>query len=58
MSQSYSRCEPRIYIAADNRRNGVVGNTGRKMPSIPKANDILPKTIYRNFIQYFFEVQR
>ena len=45
MSQSYSRCEPRIYIAADNRRNGVVGNTGRKMPSIPNASDKEPRTV-------------
>ena len=54
MSQSYSLCEPRTYIAADKRRNGVVGNTGRKMPNIPNASDRLPKTVYRIFIRYFF----
>ena len=50
MSQSYSLCELRIYRAAESRRNGVVGSTGRKTPIMPNASDTLPKIARRIFI--------
>ena len=50
MSHPYNLCELRIYKAAESRRNGVVGRTGRKMPIIPSANDTLPMIAKRYLI--------
>ena len=36
------------------RRNGVVGNTGRKMPRMPNPNDINPNAASRYFISSIF----
>ena len=41
--------EPRNHKILDNKRNGVVGNKGRKIPITPKHREILPKTIYMTF---------
>ena len=54
MSQSYSLCELRMYIAAASNRNGVVGSTGRKTPIMPNTSDTLPKNAKRNFIVFIF----
>ena len=48
-SHLYSRGEPRNHKILDNKRNGVVGNKGRKIPITPKHREILPKTIYMTF---------
>ena len=51
MSQSYSLLELRRYSAAESSRKGVVGSTGRNMPTTPSASDRLPKKAKRYFIQ-------
>jgi hypothetical protein len=46
----YSRCELRANKKADNSKNGVVGNKGKKIPKIPSANERKPKEINTYFI--------
>ena len=50
MSHSYNLCELRIYKAAESRRNGVVGRTGREMPIMPNASETLPRIANRNLL--------
>ena len=38
------------YRAAVSNRKGVVGNNGKKIPRMPSAKEMLPKTIQRVFI--------
>ena len=52
----YSLAELRMYRAADSKRNGVVGSTGRNIPDTPNTNDRLPNRINKYFtilIAYF-----
>ena len=52
-SQLYSLAELRMYRAADSKRNGVVGSTGRNIPDTPNTNDRLPNRTNRYFtVQY------
>lgn len=46
----YNFGELRKYSAADKSRNGVVGNTGTKIPIMPKTQDSVPTAtkIYLN----------
>ena len=37
-------------MAALSNKNGVVGNTGRKIPSIPRPNEIQPNIVSNHFI--------
>ena len=41
-SQSYARGELRKNKAADNNKNGVVGNMGRKIPITPNISERKP----------------
>ena len=53
LPQLYSLAELRMYRAADSKRNGVVGSTGRNIPDTPNTNDRLPNRINRYFtVQY------
>lgn len=45
MSQRYKRLEPLRYKAAVKSRNGVVGNTGKNIPRIPKTSETVPMNI-------------
>ena len=49
-SQSYARGELRKNRAADNSRNGVVGNMGRKIPITPSIKDKEPMNKYIYFM--------
>lgn len=50
ISQSYKHLLPRRNSAADKRRSGVVGNTGRKIPRTPNPSDKSPRIVSNNFI--------
>ncbi len=45
ISQLYSFLFPFKNKVAANRRNGVVGNTGRKVPAIPRPSDKIPNIV-------------
>ena len=52
MSFSYKLLELLKKQAADNNKNGVVGNKGTKIPIIPNVNDNKPNIV--NIIFIFF----
>lgn len=49
INHSYKRGELRANKNADKSKNGVVGNKGKKIPTIPKAILIKPKITYNIF---------
>ena len=53
MSQLYNLFELFIKSPADNKRNGVVGNKGKKIPNIPNPKDIRPIITRRYFTTLF-----
>ena len=55
MSFSYKLLELLKKQAADNNKNGVVGNKGTKIPIIPNVNDNKPNIVHIIFI--FFSRQ-
>ena len=55
MSFSYKLLELLKKQAADNNKNGVVGNKGTKIPIIPNVNDNKPNIV--NIIFIFFSSQ-
>ena len=53
MSLSYKLLELLKKQAADNNKNGVVGNKGTKIPIIPNVNDNKPNIVNIIFIFEF-----
>ena len=56
MSFSYKHLELLKKQAADNNKNGVVGNKGTKIPIIPTVNDNKPNIVNIIFIFFSNEV--
>ena len=57
MSFSYKLLELLKKQAADNNKNGVVGNKGTKIPIIPNVNDNKPNIVNIIFIFLVVKVQ-
>ena len=57
MSLSYKLLELLKKQAADNNKNGVVGNKGTKIPIIPNVNDNKPNIVNIIFIFLVVKVQ-
>ena len=57
MSFSYKHLELLKKQAADNNKNGVVGNKGTKIPIIPNINDNKPNIVNIIFIFLVVKVQ-
>ena len=56
-NQSYNFLELRKKSVAESRRNGVVGSTGRNIPTTPKTSDNIPNKSSMYFIYLLISLQ-